>query len=147
MKVDWAVPCRYAETPGDGTATMLGAGIDSMWLDEIPAEVGFFLMLRITGADYEFESEIKLEVRLVAPDQDESTILKMGLSMSEMPPLKLPGMDPAMLLPTVMAWEATDYGLHTLDVFIDEHRQRTVAIYIRPASELKPEESETPEAE
>lgn len=133
------MPCRYAETPGDGTATMLGAGIDSIWTDKVPAQIGLFLMLRVTGADYEFEDEIKLEVRLVTPEAKETTILELGFSLEGTPPLKLAGMDTGMLLPTVMQWEAEDYGLHTLEVYLQGSRQRSVAIYVRPTSELQTE--------
>ena len=123
---------------------MLGAGIDSLWLRELPSQVGLFLMLRITGADYEFEEERKLQVRLVAPDQEETTVLEIGFSVGASPPLKVPGMDTALLLPTVMQWEAEEYGLYTLDVYLDGSRQRSVPISVREPSDLTPEAQSQP---
>ena len=72
---------------------MVGAGVDSIWVPELPAQVAVFLMLRVTGADYEFEEEQRLEVRLVAPDAEESTVLGLTFSIAEHSPLRLPGMD------------------------------------------------------
>ena len=131
------MPCRYAEASDDGTASMLGAGIDSMWLPELPSTVGLFLMLRITGADYEFEEEQTLEVRLVAPDRNETTALEIRFKVDEPAPTKLAGMDTGILLPAVVNWEAEEYGLYTLDVHLDGSRQRSVPIWARDPEDLQ----------
>jgi hypothetical protein len=119
---------------------MLGAGIDSLWVRELPTSVSLFLMLRVAGADYEFEEASNLEVRLVGPDAAEASVLEMGFSLVEMPPLRLPGMDLGILLPAVTRWEAEEFGLHTLEVFLADSRQRTIALYVRPVSELAGED-------
>jgi hypothetical protein len=55
LRVDWAIPCRYAETAEDGTATLVGAGIDSMWAASLPHRAAVVLMLRFVGPEDEFE--------------------------------------------------------------------------------------------
>jgi hypothetical protein len=115
LRVDWAVPCRYAEAPGDGTANMLGAGIDTLWLPELPVAVAIFLMLRLAGPEDEFREETQLEVRVVDPEREETQALSLGFSTEEMPPLKVPGIEAGALVPAVIQWEASHHGLYTLE--------------------------------
>lgn len=135
------MPCRYAETPGDGTATMLGAGIDTTWLPELPHAVAVFLMLRIVGAEYEFEERCRVEVRLAAPDRNETTVLEFGVEDVKASPLRSPGMDMAVLVPTVAQWEAEEYGLYTLEVFVQGTRQHRRPSQRRPPKSPKPSSS------
>src|SRR2546423_9178456 len=46
MRVDWAIPCRYAEVNG-GLATLVGAPVEAAAVGEIPARVGSWLALRL----------------------------------------------------------------------------------------------------
>jgi Family of unknown function (DUF6941) len=103
---------------------MLGAGIDSLWFAEVPATAAIFLMLRVAGAEDEFEEETKLEVRVVDPEREETQALSLGFSVSEMPPLKQPGTEAGLLVPALIKWEAEHYGLYTLEVFLDDCRAR-----------------------
>ncbi len=106
MRVDWAVLCRYAEVSNDGTASLLGAALDSLWLPELPAQVGIFLMMRITGVQDEFEEGGEFEIRLVSPDREETTILQAGFKLEDFGPLFRRGMQPGLLVAAVMNWEA-----------------------------------------
>jgi hypothetical protein len=119
---------------------MLGAGIDSLWLPELPAAVAIFLMLRLAGAEDEFQEKTTLEVRVVDPAREETQALSIEFSSQEMPPLKVPGLEAGMLIPALIQWEVRDYGLCTLEVFVDGQRQRSIGIAARDPSEL-----ETPE--
>ena len=136
------MPCRYAETPGDGTALMVGAGIDSLWIADLPQPAAIFLMLRLAGAEDEFQEKTKLEVRVVDPERDETQALDLGFSTQELSPLRWPGAEVGMLFPTVIQWEASNYGLYTLEVFVGERRQRSIAIAVRDPAELEDQKAE-----
>ena len=138
MDVAWALPCRFAEATPDGTATIVGAGLDSIWAPEVPADVGLFLMMRIAGPPYEFEEQHQLSIRLIDPEGTEQEMLSAAFGpMPEPPPLLHPGMDAGVLVPAAVGWSAHAYGLYTLEVFIDGRRQRSVPILVRDAAELQ----------
>lgn len=48
MKIDWVIPCRYAEV-NDNLATIIGAGGDRFMLLEEPWTVEIMLAIRITA--------------------------------------------------------------------------------------------------
>ena len=78
MEVAWVLPCRFAEATPDGTATIVGAGLDSMWVPEVPADVGVFLMMRIAGPQYEFQDQHTVAVKLIDPEREEQDVLTAG---------------------------------------------------------------------
>ena len=135
MRVDWAIPCRYAEAAEDGTATLVGAGIDSMWLASLPHRAAIVLMLRFVGAEDEFEVGKPLEVRLVDPQSRETPVLARAVAASP-PPLKIAGAEMAASFVSSIGWDASDYGLYTLEVYLDGRRERSVALAIRSIAEL-----------
>lgn len=138
LRLDWAVPCRYAEASVDGSATIIGGGIDSFWPPEVPIDIGLFLMLRIAGPPDEFEEEHQLEIRLVTPERDEQQILQAGFQAPSgvRNPLAVPGMEGGTLVPAGVAFRAEQYGFHTLEVYLDGQRLRSIPITIRPQTEL-----------
>jgi hypothetical protein len=136
VRVDWAIPCRYAEKARDGTATLVGAGIDSIWAPSLPHRTALVLMLRFVGPEDEFEEGAPLEVRLVDPRFRETPVLASAVAAAP-PPLKLPGAEMAASFTSSVGWNASDYGLYTLEVYLAGRRERSVALAIRPSSELE----------
>ena len=141
MRVDWALVCRYGEQNQDGTATLVGAGIDALWLAEVPSDVGIFLMLRLAGQPDEFqEAAHQFGINLIDPESDERDLLSFEFGpMPGPPPLAQPGLDVGMLLPAQVQWQADHFGLYTLELLIDGRRQRSIAITIRDTSTLEGE--------
>lgn len=137
MRVDWALPCRYAEATADGTATIVGAGLDSLRLIEVPADVGTFLMLRLAAPPDEFDDEHQLAVRLIDPERDERDVLTVGFGPVPRPPLLHRGLEAGLLIPAAVGWQAGHFGLYTFEVYVDNRRQRSVAILVRDTRELE----------
>jgi hypothetical protein len=138
VEIAWALPCRFAEATPDGTATLVGAGIDSLWVPDTPADVGVFLMMRIAGAAYEFEEEHRLSVALIDPERDEEELLSFGFGpMPEPPPQAQPGLDVGILVPAAVGWAAEHLGIYTLDIRVDDRPKRSIAIQIRSTEELE----------
>jgi hypothetical protein len=105
VEVSWALACRYAEASPDGTATLVGAGVDSLALPDTPSEVGVLVMLRLAGAAYEFEEAHQLAVKLVDPERDTQEVLSVEVApMGGPPPLAEPGLDIGLLLRLAIAW-------------------------------------------
>ena len=137
LRLDWAVPCRFAEA-SDGTATIIGGGIDSFWPSEVPTDIGLFVMMRMVGPPDEFEDEHQLEIRLVTPEREEQQILQADFQAppGAQNPLAVPGMEGNILMPAGIAFRAEDYGFHTLEIYLDGQRLRSIALNVRPPADL-----------
>lgn len=48
MNIEWAVTCRYAESDG-AVATLVGAGIDAVFLPAFPSPVGVMMAVRLAA--------------------------------------------------------------------------------------------------
>ena len=107
VRLDWAIPCRYAEATWDGTATLVGAGADSIFTSSLPREAMVFLMLRFAGTEDEFEAETRFEVRVVDPASREQPVAAAALPDAR-PPLRLPGAEIGMLVAPQIGWNASD---------------------------------------
>jgi hypothetical protein len=45
-------------------------------------------------------------------------------------------MDAGILIPAAIGWTAEHLGLYTLEIFIDDSRQRSIPVLIRDETEL-----------
>jgi hypothetical protein len=136
MRIDWALPCRYAEASEDGTATLVGAALDSIWLPELPGEVDLYLMLRVAAPPDEFDEPHTLEVRVVTPDRTEQQAIQVEFGPLERPALLHPGMEGGLSVPAELGWQADAYGLYTLELYLDHQRQRSIPILVRDPVEM-----------
>jgi hypothetical protein len=144
LRLDWIVPARYAENSADGTMVLLGAGSDTLWIpvDQMPAQVALFLALRIAGPEDEWqEGGHSLAIALRRPDGEETEGLRLDLKMDELPPLRVPGQEPSLLLSSPQQWTAQDFGLYTFEIYIDDRRAKSLAIHVRDAADLEQEPS------
>jgi hypothetical protein len=137
MRIDWALPCRYAETLEDGTATLIGATLDSIWLPELPGDVDVYLVVRVAAPPDEFEEQHRLEVRVVAPDRSEQQAMQIEFGPLERPALLHPGMEGGLSVVAQLGWPAEEYGLWTLELYLDGQRQRSIPILARDPAELE----------
>ena len=136
MRIDWALPCRYAEALEDGTATLVGAALDSIWLPELPGDVDLTLMLRVAAPPDEFEEPHRLDVRVIAPDRGEQPAISIEFGPLERPALLHPGMEGGLSVPAELAWPAEEYGLYTLELYLDGQRQRSIPILVRDPEDI-----------
>jgi hypothetical protein len=137
MRIDWALPCRYAEASDDGTATLVGVALDSIWLPELPGDVDLYLMLRVAAPPDEFEEPHRLDVRVISPDHSEQQAIQVEFGPLERPALLHPGMEGGLSVPTELGWQAEEYGLYTLELYLDDQRQRSIPILVRDPADLE----------
>jgi hypothetical protein len=97
-RVDWAIPCRYAEENG-GLATIVGAGIDRLYVSELPGEVGVLIALRIVLREDELGHEHEIAFTLYDPTMAVVAHLE-GHFSAEAHPAKEPGWETGMIAPT-----------------------------------------------
>jgi hypothetical protein len=51
------------------------------------------------------------------------------------------------VLPLAVTWEADDYGLTTIEIYIDGKRGRSIAIQVRDPAELEGSEAQSTDPE
>lgn len=119
--------------------TIVGGGINTFWVSEedMPAQIAFFVGLRIVGGEDEWKDAHEFGINLLRPDLEEEEMLSVSLEMPELPPLKQPGREAGIMLNPVVQWIAHDYGLFSLQLLLDRHREQAIPVDVRPASDLQ----------
>jgi hypothetical protein len=116
LRVDWVIPCRFVEVT-NGLATIVGAGIDTFTVPQLPSPVGMSLALRICGLPDTAQHD--LEIDILGPSMESiQEPLKTQFSMTPQPG-NVAGWEVQALLPIVLQFEAPDDGTYTLNVSVD----------------------------
>ena len=124
MRIGWVIPCRYVEVH-QNLATIVGAGIDRVWLPELPPPepVGILCAVRVVASHEEIDDE--------PPDEPEHTLVNrvydpsMKVISELTQPFALggtfePQMEPAVILPIGVMFEPSEEGLHTIEIAADD---------------------------
>jgi hypothetical protein len=119
VRIDWAVACRYVEVSG-GTATIVGAGIDTYTLQSFPADLQVNMAVRIAAQDDELGSEHQhaFGVKVLDPAMEPISELRTPFT-SEANPLKRPGWEGGMILPVVQVFRPEAPGVYTIELSVD----------------------------
>ncbi len=88
MRVDWATFCRYIELHDNGSALIVGAGTDTIFVEDFPATIDLVLAARLVGPPDEAEHALGGSVR--RPDMTRlasfSATFKQGPQNAYAPP-------------------------------------------------------------
>lgn len=128
MRVDWAIACRYVEVNG-GLATIIGAGIDTFWVSEFPANLTVPVAVKVAGSQDEVENEHVLMGRVLNPQLEEIASIQ-GTFTAESSLDAQPGWEASIALATLHVFTATEPGAYTIDVNVDG-RSQTVPLAVR----------------
>lgn len=123
MRVDWAIPCRYAEVH-DNLATIIGAGIDHTLVPALPAPVQVVLAIRLVflPSEDELGAAHKLRVAALSPDGDKVAEVEGDLNLGgeAVETDWLHG----LMTPMAIQFMAETEGLYNLEVDVDGHTIR-----------------------
>lgn len=61
MNIEWVIPCRFVEVH-DNLGTIVGAGIDTFWVQELPSRIQLMLAIRLLGMIEELDPDINHSV-------------------------------------------------------------------------------------
>jgi hypothetical protein len=69
LNIEWIIPCRYVEVH-DNLGTIIGAGIDTFWVPELPAPIQVILAIRLLAVAEELDPDQQHTVtnRVRGPD-------------------------------------------------------------------------------
>lgn len=118
MNIDWVIPCRYVEVH-DNLGTIIGAGIDTFWVTELPAQIQVLLAVRLLAMAEELDPEVKHSgINRVRDPR--------GAVMSEVSGEFVVGGESArpewltgIMLATAVMFEAPEEGTYTIEHVVD----------------------------
>jgi len=116
--IDWVIPCRYVEIH-DNLGTIVGAGIDTFWVPELPAPVSVWMAVRLLAQADELDGEAHpVKNVIIGPDAQvlSDVVGEFGAEMDGARPDWLNG----LMLATVVQFEAPAEGTYTFQHTIDE---------------------------
>jgi hypothetical protein len=122
MNIDWVIPCRYAEVH-DNLATIVGAGIDTWWLEELPAPVQVGVVVRVPATADELGPDHEHTVRSIIRDprgevlSDTEDVFKAG-SAEEAAGARDEWLN-GMALATTVSFDAAEAGTYTFEHIVD----------------------------
>lgn len=128
MRIEWAIPCRFVELYG--LATIVGAGIDTYWLPEIPSPVQVFMAIRLVAPEEELgdDKPHQLVVRVLGPDmQPIGDELTMEFA-APANPMKRPGWEGGIIMRVVHVFSAEEIGVYTIELAVDGRGHSTSVI-------------------
>jgi hypothetical protein len=119
LNVDWIIPCRYVEVH-DNLATLVGAGIDTFWVQQFPASIQVLVAIRLTGVAEELDENIAHTSRNIITNPSGEVIgdgrVELRLGMPEAKTDWLNG----VILPSQMVFTATEEGTYTVENQVDD---------------------------
>jgi hypothetical protein len=116
VQIRWLVMARYVEVH-DGLGTIIGAGVDGILVQELPADVVVNMALRVVGRAEEW-AQFHVTAQVSGPDLE--TVFEhaypFGISGVTVADERF---DPAFTLPLAVVFPAHAEGLHTITLEVD----------------------------
>lgn len=122
MNIDWIIPCRYAEVH-DNLATIIGAGIDTWWLAELPSPIQVGVVVRLLAAAEELGPDTDHTVRNILRAPDGSTLSDLEETFQagaadEIVNARAEWLN-GIVVVTLVRFEATEAGTYTFEHIVD----------------------------
>jgi hypothetical protein len=130
MRVDWAIPCRYAEVNGPLT-TIVGAPSNTFYVPDLPAAIGCPVAIRIVATEDELGDEHVVRMDLMGPDLGSLGELSVSFTPDGLAEDREPGWEIGTMSVQVIQWEAEQEGAYTLNVYLDDRHAKTVTFLVR----------------
>jgi hypothetical protein len=123
LNIDWVIPCRYVEVH-DNLGTIVGAGIDTYWVGQLPTPIQVVLAVRLLAIAEELGPEHDHTGRNLVRDPEGKTISDIGGEFqlgteAEVGAARTDWLNPTMLS-AVIQFEATQAGTYTIEHVVDQ---------------------------
>ena len=119
MNIDWVIPCRFVEVH-DNLATIVGAGIDTFWMPELPALVQVMLAVRLLGMVDEFDPEVKHTLKSQIRDPLGNVLTETSGGMAIGGQSARPEWLAGITLPLLVVFDVADEGTYTIEFSVDD---------------------------
>ncbi len=118
MNVDWVIPCRYVEVH-DNLGSIIGAGIDTFWLPELPSPLQLMLAVRLTATPEELAPGIQHVLRTVVTDANAELVFEAGLEFEANTEDTQAEWLNSLVMPSVVQVEVVEAGTFQLEESVD----------------------------
>src|SRR4051812_6665195 len=118
MNVDWVIPCRYVEVH-DNLGSMIGAGIDTFWLPEVPSPLQVMLAVRLTATGEELSPGIQHTLRTLVTDPHGAVVFEAGMEFEADTENSQSEWLNSLVLPSVVGFEVPEAGTYQLEQSVD----------------------------
>jgi hypothetical protein len=136
VNVDWIIPCRYVEIH-ENLATMVGAGIDTLWPPELPATVQVTAAVRISGLPEELEEDLPHTARTLVRGPGGELVAEAGGEFAvqgEGAPEQRDWLQ-GFMVSVAISFEAAAEGTYTIEHIVDAS-SASVPMHVRVGSPL-----------
>ena len=119
MNIEWVIPCRYVDVH-DNLGTIVGAGIDTYWLPDLPSPVQVLVAVRLTGMVDELGADNKHTLVNFVKDPGGVVIgdgkSEFAAEVQSARPEFLAG----LLIPLGIQFEAAEEGSYAIEFVLDD---------------------------
>lgn len=133
MRVNWAIPCRYAEVHQQG-ATIIGAGADLLTVPQLPAPVQALFVVRFVGDPDELDGETPHPTVVRLFDPHGQTIGEQTGELVGGVRQIVPGYVAEMIIPMGVVIDAREAGAYGVEFEIDGDALRVPIHVLEPPS-------------
>lgn len=119
MNIDWVIPCRYLEVH-DGLGTLVGAGIDTYWIPELPTAVQVLLAIRLLGTADELDPDEEHTTTNRVRNPQGEVISELGGPFSVGVESPNPDWLTGFIVPLAMQFEVTEEGAYQIEIEVDQ---------------------------
>lgn len=137
MRLDWIFLARYAEVPDDGTLNALGAGLDSLMVEEgsLPVRGGIYLATRVVAPMLEWRKKgHELTTSIVKPDGKIVKAQRVNLKAMQTPSRLSPDAEPGLLLALPHILTITAFGSYAIEAVLDNSEPYRLIFTVRRAN-------------
>lgn len=130
MRVDWAIPCRFAEVH-QGGATIVGAGCDVVPVPETPTPVQVLFAVRYGGSPDELDGETAHVIGCRIFNPAGAMVGEQTGEVTAKVDQIVPGYVADLTVPTGVVIDAREFGTYGVEFSIDDQRLRVPIHVIR----------------
>jgi hypothetical protein len=123
LHIDWVIPCRYVEVHGN-LATMIGAGIDTYWVETFPATIRVVVAVRLLATADALEQGEPHTITNRIRDPRGAVVSEVSDPLTFQGKSARPERLAGIALPIVVHFEATEEGTYTLEHAVDQSSDR-----------------------
>jgi hypothetical protein len=135
-EVDYALFCDYVRVDS-GVAQLIGAGIDTVYLAQVPSVANLGLLVRVTFTRSESSRPHRVEAVLADTDGDRIVHLQAINTPKWIPGLP-PGWKQGGLLALNFGVPFPKYGVYSLDILINDSHKKSLDLRVVPPPDAAP---------
>jgi Family of unknown function (DUF6941) len=118
VNLDWVIPCRYVEVHNN-LGTIVGAGVDTFWVRELPATVQVVLAIRLLAMADEIGEDVKHSATNRVRNPNGDLVSEVGGEFTVAGENAHQDWLTGIMVTGVVQLEVTEAGTYTLEAEVD----------------------------